>query len=135
MNFPGSVSRGRSAFTISSKRAKSPLANFNFFFAQSTPISEVVRYRVFLSGQNLLAEVEGSLQYLGFYTTRIVAASTEAEAESLALDLIRRDKKLLQMMRNEADDPPTFAIEEIVEIADESEARNTGFAFYPDTTI
>ena len=31
------------------------------------------------------------------------------------------------MMRNEADDPPTFLIEEIVEIVDESEVRNTGF--------
>jgi hypothetical protein len=96
---------------------------------------EVARYRVFLSGQNLLAEVEGSLQYLGFYTTRTVEAGTEAEAESLALELIRRDKKLLQMMRNEADDPPTFSIEEIVEIVDESEAHNTGFAFYLETTM
>jgi hypothetical protein len=96
---------------------------------------EVVRYKVFLSGQNLLTEVEGSLQYLGFYTTRSVEAATEAEAESLTLDLIRRDEKLLQMMRNEPDDPPTFLIEEIVEIVDEAEARNTGFAFYLETPM
>lgn len=95
---------------------------------------EVVRYKIFLNGQNLLTEVEGSLQYLGFYTTRTVEAGTEAEAESLALALIRRDKKLLQIMRNDADDPPTFSIEEIVEIVDESEARNTGFPFYLETT-
>jgi hypothetical protein len=94
-----------------------------------------VRYKILLNGQNLLAEVEGCLQYLGFYTTRTVEASTEAEAESLALDLIRRDKKLVQMMRNEADDPPTFLIEEIVEIVEESEVRNTGFAFYLETTM
>lgn len=98
-------------------------------------IDEAVRYRILLHGQNLLAELEGSLQYVGFYTTRIVEAGTEAEAESLAITVIRQDKKLLQMMRNEADDPPTFSVEEIVEFVDESEARNTGFVFYLETTI
>lgn len=94
-----------------------------------------MRYRVFLSGQNLLAEVEGSLQCLGFYTTRIVEAANEAEAKSLAIAVIRQDKKLLQMMRNAADDPPTFSVEKIVEFVDESEGRNTGFVFYLETTM
>ena len=31
-----------------------------------------------MNGQNLLAEIEGSLQYLGFYTTRTGEAGTEA---------------------------------------------------------
>jgi hypothetical protein len=94
-----------------------------------------MKYRILLNGENLLTEVEGSLQCLGFYTTRTVEAATEAEAESLALALIRQDKKLLQIMRNEADDPPTFSVEEIVEVVDESEADNIGFAFYPETTM
>ena len=94
-----------------------------------------MRYKVLLNGQNLLAEVEGSLQYLGFYTTRTVEAGTETEAKSLAIALIRQDNKLLQMMRNEADDPPTFAVEEIVELVDESETHNTGFSFYRETTM
>ena len=94
-----------------------------------------MRYRILLNGQNLLAEVEGSLQYLGFYTTRTVEADTEAEAKSLASALLRQDKKLLQIMRNEADDPPTFSIEEVVELVDESEAHNTGFSFYRETAM
>ena len=96
---------------------------------------EAVRYRILLNGQNLLAEIEGTLQYLGFYTTRIVEAGTKAEAESLALTLIEQDRKVLQMMRNNSDDPPTFSIEEIVELVDESEAHNPGFAFYRETTM
>jgi hypothetical protein len=94
-----------------------------------------VKYRILLHGQNLLGEVEDRLQYLGFYTTRIVEAATEAEAKSLAIAVIRQDKKLLQMMRNAADDPPTFSVEKIVEFVDESEGRNTGFVFYPETTM
>lgn len=94
-----------------------------------------MRYSILLNGRNLLAEVEGSLQYLDFYTTRTVEAGSKAEAESLAIALIRRDKKLLQLMRNEADDPPTFSVEEIVELVDESATHNTGFSFYRETNV
>ena len=49
------------------------------------------KYRVIGHGQNLLTEVDGVRQRLGFYTNVFIEAFTSADAESRAIDLVRED--------------------------------------------
>jgi hypothetical protein len=89
------------------------------------------KYRILLNGQNLLVYLEGSLQRLGFYTTRFVEGNTPDEARSIALDVIGKDAELKEMVFNDLDDPPVFLIEELKELNSDMELQtNPGFSFY-----
>jgi hypothetical protein len=91
-------------------------------------------YKVLLHGQNVLVELEGHPKKLGFFTTRVVEANDREEAERYAFNLIVKDDKLRDLMRNSADDPPIFSIDDLEEIIiDFDGAKDTGFSFYVDT--
>ena len=45
------------------------------------------KYRVLIHGQNLLTEVDGVRQRLGFYTNVFVEGFTPANAEERAIDI------------------------------------------------
>lgn len=63
-------------------------------------------FRVLLNGQNLSIELEGKVQKVGFYTTRLVEADTP-EGEGSAIDLIGADARLL-LIRNCSQDAYLF---------------------------
>jgi hypothetical protein len=91
------------------------------------------KYRVFLNGQNLFIELGGNVQKVGFYTSRFVNANSKEQAESLAIDLIIEDARLLTMMRNAFKDPAVFLAEGVSEIEEDSNgASGTDFVFYPE---
>src|SRR5450756_902146 len=74
------------------------------------------KYKVMIHGQNLLTEVDGVRQRLGFYTTVFVEAFTSADAESRAIDVIREDDHLRNVALNTEDDPLRFTADEVHEI-------------------
>jgi len=71
-------------------------------------------YQVNLLGENYLINMNGQPRKLGFVTTRVVEAETLAEAERLALRLVKLE--LRGKILNRADDPPRLAVEESLRI-------------------
>ncbi len=69
-----------------------------------------------IHGRNLLTEVDGVRQRLGFYTNVFVEAFTPADAESRAIDALREDAHLRDVALNAEDDPLRFAADEVHEI-------------------
>jgi len=86
------------------------------------------KYRVLINGKNLLFDVDGDRQKMGFYVTRLVEAETYAQAEQAALNLINQSEKLRGVLNSLAD-PPVFDVEEIDEV-DSLADNKIGFAFY-----
>lgn len=91
---------------------------------------KAVRFRVFLHGQNALIETNGRPQRLGFYTTRIVEAASEEEAERQAIKLLKSDDWLNEALLNSGTDPFVLAAEEVDEVAPD-EIATIGFSWYP----
>jgi len=88
-------------------------------------------YRVFLNARNILTDFEGSIQKVGFYTTRFVEASSASKAMILATNLVKNDPKVRALLRNEELDPPVFAAQEVEECTERPEENtSTGLVFY-----
>lgn len=88
------------------------------------------KYRVLINGQNFLLKIEGTLQKTGFYATRFVETQNEYEAETLAIEEVRRDPKLSAAVANQPDDSPVLHVDE-VEKVDELKPP-LGYAFYSE---
>lgn len=87
-------------------------------------------WKVFLNGKNFWLLVDGKAQRLGFYTTRIVEAVDERAAELTAVQLLR-DDPTLQDLLNDRSDPPMIYVEEITEVcAPDAESSKQGRAWY-----
>jgi hypothetical protein len=92
------------------------------------------KYVVIVHGQNLLADVEGVRQRLGFFTNVSVEAFTPADAEARAIDLVRDDAYVREIALNGEDDPYGLSSAEVHEVEDFDEAGfpRTGLALYPE---
>jgi len=92
------------------------------------------KYRVIVHGQNLWTEAEGVRQRFGFYTNVFLEAFTTTDAESRAIDLVREDAHLKDVLLNTADDPLSLSVDEVHEIESFDGARlpRTGFTLYPE---
>ena len=73
-------------------------------------------FRVLINGENFLLEFGGSPRRLGFYTTRFVEALDGAEAENIAIDLVRNDQHLRSSVLNAREDPPMLYAREVEQI-------------------
>ena len=93
----------------------------------------VQKYRVMIRGENLLTEVGGVRQWLGFYTHVFVEVFTPADAESRAIELLRDDEGLRGIQLNPEDDPPSLSVEESDELEsfDGYDAPRSAFILYP----
>jgi hypothetical protein len=91
------------------------------------------KYVVIVHGQNLLAEVDGVRQRLGFFTNVSVEAFAPADAETRAIDLVREDAHVQEMALNAKDDPLGLSVAEVREVESFDDARlpRTGLALYP----
>ncbi len=91
-------------------------------------------FRVLIRGENFFLKAEGAVKRFGFYTTRYVEAADESEAESRAVDSLRQEDTLREVVVNDRMDPPMLFAEEIIEIAslDAVENRMPGLAFHED---
>ena len=92
------------------------------------------KYRVIVHGQNLLTEVDGVRQRLGFYTNVFVEAFTSADAESRAIELVREDAHLRDVALNAADDLLRLSADEVQEIESFDGVRlpRTGLSLYEE---
>jgi hypothetical protein len=89
-------------------------------------------YRVFLNGRNFSLKVDDRVQRLGFFTFRVIEASDGAEAERLAIEMLRQDRWLREATLNDRSDPRTIHVEEVVEAEPPDEGEGTpGLSFYP----
>lgn len=89
-------------------------------------------YQVNLLGDNYLINMNGQTRKLGFVTTRVVQAETLADAERLALRLVKLE--LRGKVLNRADDPPRLAVEDSVRIepvVDDPRATGLRFVWFP----
>jgi hypothetical protein len=91
------------------------------------------KYRVAIKGRNLLAEIDGVRDRLGFYTTVFVEALSVQDAEFRAIDMLREDTRLRDMALNAKDDPISFCAEDVSEIDSFEGMRlpRTGFTLFP----
>ena len=71
---------------------------------------------------------------MGFYTEVFVLARSPREAESRAVEVLRRDKGLREAVRNAQDDPPRLFADEIQELTSFRGCHRprTGLAFYTE---
>lgn len=91
------------------------------------------KFRVMIHGQNLLTELDGVRQKLGFFTNVFIEAFTPSDAESRAIDLLREDPGFMDMLLNSDDDPVSLSVDEIHEIEsfDGHKLPRDGFMLYP----
>ena len=93
----------------------------------------MTKYQVRLEGQNIWVKVDDKPELMGFFTTRFVEASERDEAERRAIELVQAN--LQEIMLNAPDDPPTFYVEEVIELARfpvDVHPPGTGYTWYPD---
>jgi len=90
------------------------------------------KYRVMLEGKNFSLSSDEVVQKHGFYTTLYVEANNPEEAELKAVNMIKTDKKLTDLVKNDNTDVPMIYLDEIVEIRsfDENNILEIGYTFF-----
>lgn len=88
------------------------------------------KYRVLINGENFLLNFDGRVQKMGFYTNRFVEADNPEDAEQVAIEMMRREDKLKQIVLNDQNDPPKLFVEEIAEV--EQLETQQGLSFYSE---
>ncbi len=82
------------------------------------------KFKVLLEGKNhLVRKNEQPLRKWGFFTTVFVEAWNEKEAETIAVELLRKDPKLRSQINNVESDPPIIAVDSVEQV-DSFEGRN-----------
>ena len=92
------------------------------------------KFRVLIEGKNLLTHVDAVPKRFGFFTTVYVEAFTPDDAKARALDILRKDARLLEASLNTESDPITYSAEEVSEIESFEGLRlpRLGLALYPE---
>ncbi len=80
-------------------------------------------FKCFIAGENLPGRLIGKRKPVGFYTTRFVQAPSPETVESLALDGLRKEKKLRLPAGVNRPKESMIYFEEIVKV-DASEVKN-----------
>lgn len=73
-------------------------------------------YCVQLDCSNFLIEVDGKLAKHGFITLKLIEADDPDTAVETAIQAIRDDQELHELVQNDAHDPPVMDVEEIMEL-------------------
>lgn len=86
-----------------------------------------------VEGKNVYLD-RGSVQRMGFFTTRWVEASSEEKAADIAIDLVKQELRSVDAMRNNPADPPICTVEKIREVNSFEGfiVPGMGFSFYED---
>lgn len=95
-------------------------------------VGTMAEWRVLLNGRNFLLEFEGEPKRLGFYTTRFVEAQNPEAAEMAAVQMVREDSTLQQVLNDPSDSPMIYAEEVTEATRQNSEYPNTGYTFYEE---
>jgi hypothetical protein len=89
-----------------------------------------LKYGVMLRGENFEIKSESGVENLGFFTTRFVKARTPEEAELVAVDMIRKDKSLLEILSRESKLEPNVYLEKIWPERWWKRIGGSGYSFY-----
>src|SRR5205809_294154 len=73
-------------------------------------------YRVQIEGSNFLADMNGKIGKHGFITFCCLQADDGSAAENAAVQMVRDDQELRDLVKNQPDDPPVMDILEITEL-------------------
>lgn len=87
-------------------------------------------YRALLCGENFLVEFDGVVGRYGFYTTRYIEAENPDGAEAVAVQSLRDDGALREVVKNPPDDPPTLRVEQLAELPGPEDSATPGLAWY-----
>ncbi|MBN1968296.1 MAG: hypothetical protein JW870_02910 [Candidatus Delongbacteria bacterium] len=105
-----------------------------FFLDENS--NETMKYRVFINGKNfLIKENDNSVERLGFFTNVFIEAESQYKAEHMALQILRDDKELKEIVINSQEDLPILTVEEICELEDWPVGISfprTGLSLYPE---
>jgi hypothetical protein len=74
------------------------------------------KYRLLMSGRNLLINVKGKIQKYGFYQNIYVEADNPQQAELSAIAQLNHDQELKRMAMNGQDNPPVFRLDTFWEL-------------------
>ena len=90
------------------------------------------KYKVTIEGVNFLIRIDDETTKHGFFTTRLVEAQNEGEAESKAIEMLREE--LMTVVQNEKTDSPMMFVEEIKEMESFGKFKvpGAGFTWYLD---
>lgn len=93
-------------------------------------------FKVLLEGENFFLEFDGKEELLGFVTTRWVKANEQKQAELKAVDLVKNDKHLQNMLRSPDAEypPPLIYLSEMDKVSWFTYIRHkpgSGYSFYP----
>jgi hypothetical protein len=88
------------------------------------------KYSVILEGKNFPMNVEGRRELWGFATTRRVKAKDPEEAELKAVEMIKKDKSLIDAIVK--DDPvvPTIYLDSMYKLSWWRRLGGKGYTFY-----
>src|SRR4051812_22635523 len=93
------------------------------------------KFKIFIHGKNYLLKEQGAAaRKHGFYVTVFVEARNHEEAEALALEVLKKDRKILGVCENSDTDAPTLLVERTDEIASFGNCKlpRTGLVLYPE---
>lgn len=83
-------------------------------------------------GENFEVRKEnGDFDNLGFYTTRVVKAANEKDAELAAVELIKNDMALTNCLNKESERKPMIYLESISKLPIWSKLGGSGYGFFP----
>ena len=87
-----------------------------------------------IHGRNLLKEVDGAPRKAGFYVNVFVEAFAPADAEARAIEIIREDGRLREILLNPEYDMLRLSVEGIQELEsfDGCKLPRQGLVFYPE---
>jgi hypothetical protein len=90
------------------------------------------KYRVQIEGKNFLLEMNGKVAEYGFITFRFVEAEDHSAAEDNAVQMLRGDQRLRDLVKNDRADPPVMDVLEIAELESVDEMpQQPGLIWYP----
>ena len=74
------------------------------------------KYQVQIEAQNFLVNLDGSVAKRGFLTFRYVEADDKNAAENSAVQMLRDDQELRELVKNNTSDPPIMDVIDITEL-------------------
>ena len=93
----------------------------------------MTHYAVSLKGENFWLELDGRPSIMGFFTTQYVVAENESEAESNAVQMLRDDPTLKNILNDKSDLPMIYCEDiQTVDAFEPSTVVQQGYAFYPE---
>ena len=89
-----------------------------------------MKYGVMLRGENFEIVSEAGVENVGFFATRFVKARNPEEAELVALNMIRADKSLLEILFRESKLEPKVYLEKLWPERWWKRIGGSGYSFY-----